>query len=140
MLTLIRDVLKGLRKNVLVLKATIAKKENGRRQRKHARSTSRKKMDAKPGTPENTVDDTARRKAHAEPGTPEDTVDNTARKEVLAEVGTPESTAVNTDRRKNANGLKREQDGLGFLTPVEQNGVARDGLGIHVASKHVTEM
>jgi len=144
---------------VLVLRATIAKKENGRRQRKHARSTTRKKVNAKSGTPENTVIFTVRNKTHVEPGTPETTVDNTTRREVLAELGTPEniavitarkkvlaklgtpeSTAVNTVRRKNVTGLKREQAGLKFLTPVEQNGVRRDGLSIHVAPKSVTEI
>jgi len=119
MLTLLRAVVKGLRKNVLVLRETIAKKENGRRQRKHAKSGTRNKVNAKPGTPEKNAVITVRKEAHAEPGTPEDTVDNTARRKVLAKLGTPENTAVNTVRRKNATGLEREQSGLEFVTPVE---------------------
>jgi len=78
-----------------------------------------KKVDAKPGTPEKNALSTVRKEVHAEPGTLKDTVDNTARKEVLAELGTLENTALNTVRRKNATGLKREQSGLQFLTPVE---------------------
>jgi len=138
MQTLLRAVVKGLRKNVLVLKATTAKKENGRRPRVRAKSTTRKKVDAKTGTPENTAVITVRKGAHAAditPGdtavimvrkeahaadiTPEDTAVITVRKEAHAEPGTPEDTAVNTIRRENATGLEREQVGLEFLTPVE---------------------
>jgi len=140
MLTLLRAVVKGLRENVLVLKVTIAKKENGRRQRKPAKSTMRKKVTAKPGTPENTAVITVRKEAHAEPGTLENTAVITVRKKAHADHGTPENTVDDTIRRKNASGFKREQGGLEFLTPVEQKFVKRDGLGIHVASIYATKM
>jgi len=119
MLTLIRAVAKGLRKNVLVLKATIAKAENGRRLRVGAKSTSREEVAANNGTPKNTALVSVRKGAHATPGTPEHTAVITVRKEAHAEPGTPEDTAVNTVSRDLAAGLEREQVGLEFLTPVE---------------------
>jgi len=140
MLTLLRAVVKGLRENVLLLKVTIAKKENGRRQRKLAKSTTRRKVTAKPGTPENTAVITVRKEALADPGRPEDTAVLMLRKETHAAPGTPENTVDDTLRRKNAIGLERVQVGLEFLTPVEQKFVERDGLSIHVASVPVTKM
>ena len=95
-------------------------------------------MDATNGTP-NAIR-RLRRNIHAVPGTPEKNVHYSARKKVLVKNGTPKNTAVNTVRRNIATGLKREQNGLQFITPVEQNGVKRDGLGIHVASVCVAKM
>merc|ERR1719341_2379701 len=107
MQTLIKAVVKGLRENVLVLKATIANQENGRRQRKRAKSTTRKKVIAKPGTPKNTAVITVRNEAHVVAGTPEDTAVITVRKKAHAEAGTPDHTAVNTVRRTTATGSER---------------------------------
>lgn len=100
MQTLLKAVVKGLRENVLVLKATIANQENGRRQRKRAKSTTRIKVIAKHGTPESIVVITVRKKAHVKSGTPGSTAVITVRNKAHAKVGTPENTAVVTVRNK----------------------------------------